>query len=106
MNARVEELLGPFDGRPGLPARPRRRLRLPQARARAGQAPPAAELGVDPGRAVMVGDIGADVEAAEAAGVSGILVPTAATRPERGRPRPRVARSLPEAVSLVLAGAW
>ena len=39
-----------------------------------------AELGVDPARCVVIGDIGADVDAAAAAGAVGILVPTPVTR--------------------------
>jgi beta-phosphoglucomutase-like phosphatase (HAD superfamily) len=41
----------------------------------------AAQLGVPPSACVLIGDIGADVEAAAAAGARGILVPTARTRP-------------------------
>ncbi|WP_435864348.1 HAD-IIIA family hydrolase [Streptomyces sparsogenes] len=41
-----------------------------------------AELGVDPARAAVVGDIGADLAAARAAGARGVLVPTSVTRPE------------------------
>ena len=41
----------------------------------------AAALGVDPLRCALIGDIGADVEAAAAAGMRGVLVPTAATEP-------------------------
>ena len=53
-----------------------------------------AEAGVDPARAVMIGDIGADVEAAAAAGVSPMLVPTPATRREEVAAAPRVAEDL------------
>ncbi|PPF87840.1 haloacid dehalogenase [Subtercola sp. Z020] len=42
----------------------------------------AAKLGLAPGDLAMVGDIGADVEAARAAGSRSVLVPTAATRAE------------------------
>jgi histidinol-phosphate phosphatase family protein len=64
------------------------------------------DAGVDPSRAVMIGDIGADVEAAGAAGISPILVPTPACRPDEVAAAARVAPSLPDAVSLVLAGQW
>jgi histidinol-phosphate phosphatase family protein len=40
----------------------------------------AARLGIEPADCVVVGDIGADVEAAAAAGARGILVPNARTR--------------------------
>jgi HAD superfamily hydrolase (TIGR01662 family) len=63
-------------------------------------------LGVDPDRCVVVGDIGSDVEAALAAGASAVLVPTTATRPEEVRAADRVARTLPEAVDMILAGHW
>ncbi len=45
----------------------------------------AAELGVVPERIAVIGDIGADVAAAEAAGATGVLVPTSVTRVEEVR---------------------
>jgi len=42
----------------------------------------AVRLGLAPGQVAVVGDIGADVGAARAAGARGVLVPTATTRPE------------------------
>ena len=65
-----------------------------------------AELDVDPARCVVIGDIGADVEAAAAAGASGILVPTPVTRREEVAAAPRRAATLTEAVDDVLAGRW
>jgi HAD superfamily hydrolase (TIGR01662 family) len=65
-----------------------------------------AELGVEPDRCVVVGDIGADVEAAEAAGAHGILVPTGATRADEVRAAAHVSLSLPRAVDDILAGHW
>jgi histidinol-phosphate phosphatase family protein len=65
-----------------------------------------AETGVAPDRTLMVGDIGADLGAAEAAGVSGVLVPTPITRREEVDAAPRVAESLTEVVDLALRGAW
>ncbi|MGY1827498.1 HAD-IIIA family hydrolase [Blastococcus sp. SYSU DS0541] len=65
-----------------------------------------AELGVDPARCVVVGDIGADVEAAAAAGARGILVPTPVTRREEVAAAPQRATSLPAAVDDVLVGSW
>jgi histidinol phosphatase-like enzyme len=64
------------------------------------------ELGVDPTRCLMVGDIGADVEAARAAGVSAYLVPTPTTRPEEVAAATRRAPTLGAAVDRVLEGDW
>ncbi|WP_159849957.1 HAD-IIIA family hydrolase [Nocardia sp. CY41] len=106
VNSRVEELLGPFatwqvcvhgegDGcgcrkpEPGLIRRA------------------AAELGVDVGRCVVIGDTGADVAAAQSAGARAILVPTARTLPDEvqhARREATVAQDLPEAVRLAMAG--
>ncbi|HLM64056.1 MAG TPA: HAD family hydrolase [Acidimicrobiales bacterium] len=97
VHARVEELLGPFGTvehcphgeADGCPCRkPRPGLVLTAT----------ARLGVDPAACVVVGDIGADVAAAEAAGARGVLVPTPVTRPEEVRAATRVARNLDEAV--------
>jgi hypothetical protein len=52
---------------------------------------------------VVIGDIGADVEAARAAGARGILVPTPVTRPEEIAAAPEVVRDLATAVDRVLA---
>lgn len=101
VNRRVEELLGPFDvwalcphgpddgclcrkPRPGMILRALGRLR------------------VSPADCVVIGDIGADMEAARRAGAHGILVPTPATRPEETAAAPRVAPDLPTAVRLLL----
>ncbi|RBY78275.1 HAD family hydrolase [Geodermatophilus sp. TF02-6] len=65
-----------------------------------------AEAGVDPARCVVIGDIGADVEAAAAAGAAGILVPTPVTRRSEVDAAPRRAATLTEAVDAVLAGEW
>ena len=62
----------------------------------------AAALGVDPGDCVVVGDIGADVEAARAAGARAILVPTPVTRREEVDAAPEVATTLEEAVDRLL----
>lgn len=64
----------------------------------------AEELGVSPERVAMIGDIGADVEAATAAGARAVLVPTSRTRVEECEEAPLVARTLGEAVDLLLAG--
>jgi phosphoglycolate phosphatase-like HAD superfamily hydrolase len=64
------------------------------------------DLGVDASRTVLIGDIGSDVEAAEAAGAVGILVPTDATLGTEIAAAGVVALSLDEAVDRILAGAW
>ncbi|WP_223167529.1 D-glycero-alpha-D-manno-heptose-1,7-bisphosphate 7-phosphatase [Nonomuraea sp. SYSU D8015] len=104
VNARVEELLGPFDAwaicvhddadgctcrkpAPGLVIRA------------------AAVLDVSPRDCVVVGDIGRDMEAARAAGARGILVPTELTRPEEIEQAPEVADDLTDVVDRVLTDA-
>ncbi|MFI7133159.1 D-glycero-alpha-D-manno-heptose-1,7-bisphosphate 7-phosphatase [Nonomuraea sp. NPDC050153] len=101
VNARVEELLGPFDAwaicvhddadgctcrkpAPGLVIRA------------------AAVLDVSPRDCVVVGDIGRDMEAARAAGARGILVPTPQTRPEEIQLAAEVADDLIDVVDRVL----
>ncbi|GAP47359.1 HAD superfamily hydrolase [Streptomyces azureus] len=59
-------------------------------------------LAVPPERTVVTGDIGADMEAARAAGARGVLVPTAATRPEETTAADTTAADLLAAVRLVL----
>jgi beta-phosphoglucomutase-like phosphatase (HAD superfamily) len=62
----------------------------------------ASALGVDARDCVVIGDIGADMEAAAAAGVRAILVPTPATRPEEVANALQVAPDLRAAVDLLL----
>lgn len=100
VNARVEELLGPFDAwaicvhaegdgcgcrrpAPGLV------LRV------------ADTLHVSPFDCVVIGDIGSDMAAARAAGARGILVPTRQTRREEVEAAREVAGSLTDAVDRV-----
>lgn len=59
-------------------------------------------LGVAPQDCVVVGDIGADVEAAHAAGARAILVPTEITLPHEIEAAPLVARDLREAIDFLL----
>lgn len=101
-NARVDELVGPFDVWCVCPhdAGDGCSCRKP----RPGMVLDAAErLGVAPSELVVVGDIGADVGAAAAAGAQGILVPTARTRTEEVDTATTVAADLAAAVDLVLA---
>ena len=62
----------------------------------------ARRLGVRPEECVVIGDIGADVEAARAAGARSVLVPTAVTRPEEVATAPVVAADLARAADVVL----
>jgi histidinol-phosphate phosphatase family protein len=105
VNDRVEELLGPFEVWQVCPHQPDDGCdcRKPAP----GMVKTAcADLGVDPSRCVVVGDIGGDVEAAQAAGASGILVPTPTTRPDEVAAAEQVSRSLRAAVDAILRGDW
>lgn len=101
VNRRIEELVGPLAGwfvcehGPGDACgcrKPAPGLVLMAADA----------LGTTPDRCVVIGDIGADVEAARAAGAPSVLVPNRATRAEEIASAPVVASNLTEAVGLVL----
>jgi D-glycero-D-manno-heptose 1,7-bisphosphate phosphatase len=61
-------------------------------------------LGVAPAECVVIGDIGADVDAARSAGARAVLVPTPRTRAEEVAAAPLVAPDLPAAVELLLGG--
>jgi D-glycero-D-manno-heptose 1,7-bisphosphate phosphatase len=104
VNAKVEELLGPFDAwaicvhddtdgctcrkpAPGLVIRA------------------AAVLDVSPRDCVVVGDIGRDMEAARAAGARGILVPTKETLRDEIQQAAEVADDLIDVVDRVLSDA-
>ncbi|GAA5183197.1 HAD-IIIA family hydrolase [Rugosimonospora acidiphila] len=102
VNARIDELLGPFDTWQVCPHTQRDRCRCrkpaPGLIERAARA-----LGTTPQRCVMIGDIGADVDAATAAGATGLLVPTEATRAAEVAQAPAVVGSLGDAVDWILA---
>jgi HAD superfamily hydrolase (TIGR01662 family) len=100
VNERVEELLGPFQVWEICPHDPAAgctcRKPLPGLVERAART-----LGTTPNRCVVVGDIGADMGAALAAGATAILVPTPATRVDEIAAAPAVARDLTGAVEWI-----
>lgn len=101
VNRRVEELLGPFDVWAVCPHGPDdgchcRKPRPGMILWAAGR------ICTDPADCVVIGDIGADVEAAHRAGAHAVLVPTPQTRPEETSAAPHVAPDLPAAVHLLL----
>ena len=105
VNARVEELLGPFDLWRWCPHA--RDDGCDCRKPAPGMVKDAcATLGVTPDRTVLIGDIGTDVEAARAAGAAAVLVPTAGTRQEEVAAAEHTAPSFAAAVDDVLAGRW
>ncbi len=104
VNRRVEDLLGPLGPWIVCPHHPsdgcKCRKPAPGMVLRAAQ-----ELGVAPQRCALIGDIGADVEAARAAGARPVLVPTPATLLDEVEAAPEVAADLVGAVELLLRGA-
>lgn len=104
VNARVTELLGPFDTWQLCPHAPEEDCACRKPRPGMVLAA-AAALGVDPSECVLIGDIGADVEAAQAAGARSVLVPTPVTREEEVAAAPAVAATLTDAVASVLDAA-
>jgi len=101
VNRRVETLLGPLGPWLVCPHGPDDgcacRKPAPALVTRA-----AAALGVAPAECALIGDTGADVEAARAAGARGVLVPNAATRAEEIAAASEVAPDLSAAVALLL----
>jgi HAD superfamily hydrolase (TIGR01662 family) len=101
VNARIADLLGPFDTWAVCPHAPVDGC---------GCRKPApglvrtalADLAVTADECALVGDIGADVAAARTAGVRAVLVPTPVTRPAEVRAAPEVAGDLAAAVDLLL----
>ncbi|MEU3271958.1 HAD-IIIA family hydrolase [Saccharomonospora sp. NPDC006951] len=104
VDARVDELLGPFQTWQVCPHRPGDAC--PCRRPKPGLVLRAADaLGVDVRRCVVVGDTGADVDAAAAAGALGVLVPSERTRSDdvtRARKQARVAPNVAEAVRVAM----
>ena len=97
VNARVEELLGPFDvwelcphgSADGCACRKPAPGMVLAACSR---------LGLEAADVALIGDIGADMGAAAAAGARAVLVPTDVTLEDEIRAAPAVARTLAEAV--------
>jgi histidinol-phosphate phosphatase family protein len=104
VNRRVEELLGPLGPWCVCPHGPSDgcdcRKPAPGLVLEAAQ-----RLGVAPERCAVVGDIGADVEAARAAGARAVLVPTPRTRRDEVAAAPERAEDLAGAVDLLLGSA-
>ncbi|MCG0288242.1 HAD-IIIA family hydrolase [Streptomyces sp. PSAA01] len=100
---RVEELLGPLDVWAVCPHGPDDGCGCRKPAPGLVHAACAA-LDVDPHAAVVLGDIGADVDAAEAAGATGVLVPTPVTRPEETAAAEHTAPDLLTAVRALLGG--
>jgi histidinol-phosphate phosphatase family protein len=101
VHRRVEELLGPIDTWQVCPHDPYAgcRCRKPEPGLVFAAA---AQLGIPTTHLFVVGDIGADMAAAAAAGAAGILVPTDLTRHGEVVGAPAVAHSLSEAVDQIL----
>ncbi|WP_329873781.1 D-glycero-alpha-D-manno-heptose-1,7-bisphosphate 7-phosphatase [Streptomyces sp. SP18CS02] len=101
VNARIDALLGPLDVWVHCP-------HVPQDGCACRKPAPglvleaARRLGVRPERCAVVGDIGADMGAARAAGARGVLVPTARTLPDEVAAAPLVCADLLDAVLRVL----
>lgn len=99
VHARMEQLLGPFDDFRYCP-------HIPEAGCDCRKPAPGmvraacAALGVRPADTVVIGDIGADVEAARAAGAMAVMVPTPRTRPEEIVAAPVLATDLATAARL------
>jgi HAD superfamily hydrolase (TIGR01662 family) len=104
VNARVDALLGPFDVWAVCPHGPTDGCRCRKPAAGLLHCA-AAAVDVPLAECALVGDIGSDVAAARAAGVRGVLVPTAVTMPSEIAEASLVAADLEEAVALLLGEA-
>ncbi len=101
LHARIEELAGPIDGWfvciHGTTDECECRKPEPGLIVAASQ-----RFGIPTERCVVVGDIGADVEAAQAAGALSVLVPTTVTRREEIDAAPIVANDILDAVRRIV----
>ena len=105
VNAEVDRRLGPFDVWQVCPHAPSDGCgcRKPAP----GMVKEAcAQLDVPVDRCLVIGDIGSDVAAAQAAGAVGLLVPTAATKSDEVAAAEQVQTTLGAAVDAALAGRW
>lgn len=102
VHARVVELLGKFDDVRFCPHRPDDGCGCRKPAPGMVHAACAA-LGIQPASVVVIGDIGADVGAATAAGATPILVPTPVTRQDEIDSAPHVAPDLVTAAGLAVA---
>jgi histidinol-phosphate phosphatase family protein len=103
VNRRVEEVLGPLGPWVVCPHAPEDACEC--RKPKTGLVVRAAEeLGVEPARCAVVGDIGVDIEAARAVGARAVLVPTERTRREEIAEAPETAPDLETAVDLLLGG--
>ncbi len=101
VNRRAEQILGPVGDWLYCPHGPEEgcECRKPEP----GLVLAAAErLGVSPDRCVLIGDIAADVQAAQAAGAAAVLVPTPRTEAEDVRMAPATAVSIEAAVERLI----
>ncbi|MBF4606978.1 D-glycero-alpha-D-manno-heptose-1,7-bisphosphate 7-phosphatase [Curtobacterium sp. VKM Ac-1393] len=100
-NARVDQLVGPFDVWCVCPHDDADDCAC--RKPRPGMVLDAADrLGLSPETLVVIGDVGADVQAARAAGAQGVLVPTGRTLRHEVDDADTVAASLDAAVQLVI----
>jgi len=105
VNAEVDRRLGPFDVWQVCPHAPSDGCgcRKPAP----GMVKEAcAQLDVPVDRCLVIGDIGSDVAAAQAAGAVGLLVPTPATKGDEVAAAEQVQATLGAAVDAALAGRW
>jgi D-glycero-D-manno-heptose 1,7-bisphosphate phosphatase len=101
VNRRIDDEIGPFDVWELCPHGPDDGC--PCRKPRPGMVLEASyRLGLDPREVVVVGDIGADVGAATAAGARSVLVPTTETLRPEVEDAPVVSDTLLDAVALVL----
>ena len=101
VNARVEELLGPFDTWQVCPHADQDGCDCRKPEPGMVYAA-AAALGVQPYEVAVVGDIGSDIQAALAAGARAVLVPNLKTHPQEVAACDVTAQTLQEAVDVLL----
>jgi histidinol-phosphate phosphatase family protein len=102
VNDRIDDLLGPFDSWHVCPHVPDQRCGCRKPAPGLVYAA-AGTLGVAAQRCVVIGDIGADIAAARAAGATGLLVPTDVTRVVEVAAADNVALTLRAAADWILA---